>query len=42
MFGFFCSYFFNDLVIDFGIVNMLIYVCGYGIVLDELLVVVIC
>lgn len=42
MFGFLCSYFFNDFVIDFGIVNILIYMCGKGIVFDELFVVLIC
>lgn len=37
-----CSYFLSDLVIDLGIVNILIYVCGKGIVIDEFLVVVVC
>ena len=35
MFGFFRSYFSNDLAIDLGTANTLIYVRGKGIVLDE-------
>src|SRR6195952_4565006 len=35
MFGFFRSYFSNDLAIDLGTANTLIYVRGLGIVLDE-------
>ena len=35
MFGFFRSYFSNDLAIDLGTANTLIYVRGQGIVLDE-------
>ena len=35
MFGFLRSYFSNDLAIDLGTANTLIYVRGKGIVLDE-------
>ena len=35
MFGFLRSYFSNDLAIDLGTANTLIYVRGLGIVLDE-------
>ena len=35
MIGFFSSYFSNDLAIDLGTANTLIYVRGKGIVLDE-------
>ncbi|MFA7292289.1 MAG: rod shape-determining protein, partial [Rhodocyclaceae bacterium] len=35
MFGFFSKYFSNDLAIDLGTANTLIYVRGQGIVLDE-------
>ena len=35
MFGFLNSYFSNDLAIDLGTANTLIYVRGRGIVLDE-------
>ena len=35
MFGFFRNYFFNDLAIDLGTANTLIYVRGKGIVLNE-------
>ena len=35
MFGFLRSYFSNDLAIDLGIANTLIYVRSLGIVLDE-------
>ncbi|MRR09639.1 rod shape-determining protein, partial [bacterium] len=35
MFGFLRSYFSNDLAIDLGTANTLIYVRGQGIVLDE-------
>lgn len=42
MFKKFCGMFFNDLFIDLGMVNIFIYVCGQGIVLNELLVVVVC
>src|SRR5882757_9789027 len=35
MFGFFRSYFSNDLAIDLGTANTLIYMRGKGIVLDE-------
>lgn len=42
MFKKFCGMFFNDLLIDLGIVNIFIYVKGQGIVFDEFFVVVIC
>ena len=35
MFGFFNSYFSNDIAIDLGTANTLIYVRGKGVVLDE-------
>jgi rod shape-determining protein MreB len=35
MFGFLSKYFSNDLAIDLGTANTLIYVRGRGIVLDE-------
>ena len=35
MFGFLSSYFSNDIAIDLGTANTLIYVRGKGIVLDE-------
>ncbi|MFJ3315115.1 rod shape-determining protein, partial [Herbaspirillum huttiense] len=35
MFGFLRSYFSNDLAIDLGTANTLIYARGHGIVLDE-------
>src|ERR1700688_3945673 len=35
MFGFLRSYFSNDLAIDLGTANTLVYVRGMGIVLDE-------
>ncbi|MFZ1319814.1 MAG: rod shape-determining protein, partial [Candidatus Nitrotoga sp.] len=35
MFGFFDSYFANDLAIDLGTANTLIWARGKGIVLDE-------
>jgi rod shape-determining protein MreB len=35
MFGFLRSYFSNDLAIDLGTANTLIYVRGKGVVLDE-------
>src|SRR5678810_1031298 len=35
MFGFLCSYFNDDLAIDLGTANTLIYLRGKGIVLDE-------
>ena len=35
MFGFLRSYFSNDLAIDLGTANTLIYMRGKGIVLDE-------
>ena len=35
MFGFITSYFSNDLAIDLGTANTLIYARGKGIVLDE-------
>ena len=35
MFGFLSSYFYDDLAIDLGTANTLIYVRGKGIVLDE-------
>lgn len=42
MFKKLCGMFFSDLLIDLGIVNIFIYVCECGIVLNELFVVVIC
>lgn len=42
MFKKFCGIFLNDLLIDLGIVNILIYVKEEGIVLNEFFVVVIC
>ena len=35
MFGFLRSYFSNDLAIDLGTVNTLVWVAGRGIVLEE-------
>ncbi|MBC7943982.1 MAG: rod shape-determining protein, partial [Burkholderiales bacterium] len=35
MFGFLTNYFSNDLAIDLGTANTLIYVKGHGIVLNE-------
>lgn len=40
-FFFLFSLFSNDLVIDFGMVNICVFVCSKGIVVDELLIVVI-
>ena len=41
MFGFLSSYFSNDIAIDLGTANTLIYVRGKGVVLDEASVVAI-